>query len=140
MRKVDARRVAINNQKGFGLVESILAILIISIAFVAMMEMFNVSANLDKRAKSWAIAQSLLQKGMEEVKNLGFTGLDDDWKDTELVVNGIPPITKEKVHWEWEDEDKDSTNDYKKVEVSIIWYEENATRELKAVTYMSSHG
>ncbi|MCD6219186.1 hypothetical protein J7K43_02235 [Candidatus Calescamantes bacterium] len=129
----------INSSRGFGLVECILAIFIVSLAFVAMMEMFNVSTTLNKRAKSWAVAQSLLQQGMEEIENLGFTRLDDDWKDTEIVVSGIPPLTKKRVRWEWIDENGDADNDYKKIEVTIEWYEENVTRELKAVTYLSGH-
>ena len=103
------------------------------------MEMFNVSTTLNKRAKSWAVAQSLLQQGMEEIENLGFTRLDDDWKDTEIVVSGIPPLTKKRVRWEWIDENGDADNDYKKIEVTIEWYEENVTRELKSVTYLSGH-
>ncbi|GEM_PF-3060408 len=130
----------LNNQKGFGLVECILSIFIISIAFVAMVDMFNVAASFNKRAKSWAIAQSLLQEGMEGVKNRGYGWLTEDWSDTDLTLT-VPdgfPLKESKVHWNWVS-DGGNPQAYKEVEVSIKWYGENVTRELKAVTYLSEH-
>ena len=119
--------------------EVIIAIIIVALAFTAMMEMFKVSTTLSKRAKSLTIAQEILQQGMEEVKNLGYAGLDSSWQDTFLEVVGIPPQTIRRVRWEWVDDDGNSSNDYKKVEVSVEWYEENTLRTLKAVTILSEH-
>ncbi len=127
------------DRNGFTLVEVIIAIIIVALAFTAMMEMFKVSTTLSKRAKSLTIAQEILQQGMEEVKNLGYSGLDSSWQDTFLEVVGIPPQTIRRVRWEWVDDDGNSSNDYKKVEVSVEWYEENTLRTLKAVTILSEH-
>ena len=120
--------------RGFTIIEVLIAVLIISLAFIAMLELINVSSLLSKRAKSWIVAEEILQQGMEEVINLGYGGLDASWQDT-----FIPPKTIKRVKWEWVDENGDSIKDYKKVEVSVEWWEENALRRLTAVTYLSNH-
>ncbi|HEX68232.1 MAG TPA: type II secretion system protein [bacterium] len=125
--------------RGFTIVEVLIAVLIISLAFIAMLELINTSSLLSKRAKSWIVAEEILQQGMEEVINLGYGGLDASWQDTFIEVKGIPPKTIKRVRWEWVDENGDSINDYKKVEVSVEWWEENALRRLTAVTYLSNH-
>ncbi len=121
---------------GFTLVEAILAIFIISLTFIAMMKMFNVSLLLGIRAQNLLIATNLAQEGIEEIRNIGYTV---PLGDKEEEIEGIPPSTKRIVEVSWVNDPEGSGKDYKKVRVKIEWYEENQKKSIELITYLSAH-
>ncbi|HIE44222.1 MAG TPA: type II secretion system protein [Candidatus Omnitrophica bacterium] len=127
-------------EKGFSYVECLIAIFIVTLAFVAMMVAFNTATVMAKRAKNLIVATSLLREGIEEVKNLGYDNLSPG--TTETIVEGIPPQTRRTITVEIIDDSDDGVSgdtDYKKVTVSIAWFEENEENNVSISTYISDH-
>ena len=58
-----------NNQKGFLLLDVVLAMLIITIALVAVAGMYSKSLQASSKASNYTIATNIAQQRMEEIKN-----------------------------------------------------------------------
>lgn len=65
----------IKEQKGFTLVETLIALGILAIAIIALVQLFTVSAKQNAVAADLTILTTLAQDKMEELKNLKYTSL-----------------------------------------------------------------
>lgn len=126
-------------KKGLTIIEVMVAILIISLAFLAMMRMFSVATMLGHQGDNLSVALSLARTRVEEVRNIDYDDLEVGETDVSLTPPPIPPETHQITKVEWVNDPDGSGNDYKKVTVTITWYEYNRTATLSLVTYVSAY-
>lgn len=66
-----------NNQKGFGIIESIVSIYIITMGLLGLMSLIEQSLKVQRLNKNAIISSELAQEGLELVRNIR----DDNWKN-----------------------------------------------------------
>ena len=123
-----------NNQKGFLLVEVIVATVIISVALVAMIGMFISSTIANRSAADYTVATNLAQQQLEVLK----TKPTNYWATTTNIPDisqpvGIPPYTYT-IRTTVSACPEDPTN-LVEVVVKIIWTDRGASRSLQATTF-----
>lgn len=123
-------------KRGFSLLELIIAIAVLAIGLVGVLQIFPVGLRASYRSGMVTKAAFLAQNKMEEVKMAGFD-----------AITALPPkisLAGTEGDFEWEifidEPDLDgleSSENLKKVTVTISWVERNRTRTKDFVTYIT---
>lgn len=125
-----------SKEKGFSILELIIAIAVLSIGLVGVLQIFPIGLRASQRAGMMTKASFLAQNKIEDLKLAGFDAI------TQLPPK-IPLSGKEE-GFEWnikiDDlslEGVESSSDMRKVIVTIAWPERNTTRSKEFITYVS---
>ncbi len=124
------------NKKGFSLLELIIAVGVLAIGLVGVLQIFPVGLRASYRAGMITKASFIAQNKMEEVKMSGFD-----------AISALPPkipLSGEDDDFKWEifidDVDLDgleSSDDIRKLTVTVSWIDRNRTRSKDFVTYVT---
>lgn len=136
------RKDAIHNsgftihRKGFSLLELIIAIGVLAIGLVGVLKIFPVGLRASYRAGMVTKAAFLAQNKIEEVKMAGFEAITE--LPPKIAISG----TEGDFDWgifidEVALDGADSTDDIRKITVTINWIERNRTRSKDFVTYIT---
>ncbi len=125
-----------NNERGFSLLELIIAIGVLAIGLVGILRIFPVGLRVSYRSGMVTKAAFLAKNKIEEVKMAGFE-----------AVTQLPPKmplsgTEEQFEWEiFIDEvaldGLSSSDDVRKIIVTVSWIERNRTRSKDFITYVT---
>jgi len=122
--------------KGFSLLELIIAIGVLAIGLVGVLQIFPVGLRTSYRSGMLTKAAFLAQNKIEELKVAGL----------EAVTASPPeiPLSGRDGDFEWKTtieginlEGLESTDDIKKVIVTISWQERNKTKSEEFITYIT---
>ena len=125
-----------NGRKGFSLLELIIAIAVLAIGLVGVLQIFPIGLKASQRAGMMTKAAFLAQNKIEDVKLAGF----------DAIVELPPkiPLSGRDGDFEWavkiEDialEGVESSDDIRKVIVTVSWPEGNTTRSKDFITYVT---
>jgi len=124
------------NNKGFSLLELIIAIAVLAVGLVGVLQIFPIGLRASQAAGMMTKASFLAQNKIEDVKLAGFDAI------TELPPK--IPLSGKDGDFEWaikiDDvslEGVESINDMRKVIVTISWPERNTTRAKDFITYVT---
>lgn len=122
--------------KGFSLLELIIAIAVLAVGLVGVLQIFPVGLRASQAAGMITKASFLAQNKIEDVKLAGFDAIAE-----------LPPkipIAGKEGDFDWaikiEDvslEGVDSSYDMRKVTVTVSWTERNATRSKDFIIYVA---
>jgi len=123
-------------QKGFSLLELIIAIGVLAVGLVGILQIFPVGLRASYRSGMVTKATFLAQNRIEEVKIAGFDAI------TELPPKIVLSGTEGDFDWEiFIDEayleGLDSSDDLRKVTVTVRWVERNRPRSKDFITYVT---
>jgi prepilin-type N-terminal cleavage/methylation domain-containing protein len=123
-------------QKGFSLLELIIAIGVLAVGLVGILQIFPVGLRASYRSGMVTKATFLAQNKIEEVKIAGFEAI------TELPPKMALSGTEGDFDWaifidEAYLEGLDSSDDLRKVTVAVSWIERNRPRSKDFVTYIT---
>lgn len=137
-----SRPLAIENAKfpheerGFSLLELIIAVGVLAIGLVGVLQIFPVGLRASKRAGTITRAAFLAQNKMEEVKMAGFDAI------TELPPR--IPLSGSESDFEWEIfieeiglDGLESSDDMRKVIITVTWTERGRERSKDFITYVT---
>jgi len=112
---------SIGNQKGFTLVEVMIALVILSVGILAMAEMQIVAIKANARSKNITSAIILTEGKLEELKAAGFS--DPSFSNGTISEGNIDETGASGGKFDRVTiiEDYDSSDDMKKVTVTISW-------------------
>jgi general secretion pathway protein I len=124
------------NKKGFSLLELIIAIAVLSIGLVAVLQIFPVGLRASQRAGMMTKASFLAQNKLEDVKLAGFDAITE----TPPRI----PLSGKEGDLEWgikidsiSLEGVESSNNMRKVTVTITWPDRNNIRSKDFITYVT---
>lgn len=78
--------------KGFSLLEVLLAILLFTVGFVAIASVFSTGLSAESNTEKMLIATDLAQEKMEQVRNLAYNDIQPEKRDW---VSGFPLFSRE---------------------------------------------
>jgi general secretion pathway protein I len=121
--------------RGFSLLELIIAIAVLAVGLVGVLQIFPIGLRASQRAGMMTKASFLAQNKIEDVKLAGFDAI------TELPPK--IPLSGKDGDFEWAIkidnillEGVESSDDMRKVVVTVIWPERNTTRSKDFITYV----
>jgi len=124
-----------DKKRGFSLLELIIAIAVLAIGLVGVLQIFPIGLRASQRAGMMTKASFLAQNKIEDVKLAGFDAI------TELPPK--IPLSGKDGDFEWAIkidnislEGVASSDDMRKVVVTVIWPERNTTRSKDFITYV----
>ncbi len=123
-------------QKGFSLLELIIAIAVLAVGLVGVLQIFPIGLRASQRAGMMTKASFLAQNKIEDVKLAGFDAI------TELPPK--IPLSGRDEDFEWAIEidnilleGVESSDDMRKVIITVTWPERNTTRSKEFITYVT---
>lgn len=123
-------------KKGFSILELIIAIAVLTIGLVGVLQIFPVGLRASYRSGMLTKAAFLAQNKLEEVKMAGF--------DDIVKIPPEIPLSGEEGDFDWEIfidaaelEGLASSQDIRKVTVTVSWAERNRTRSKDFITYIT---
>lgn len=129
-------RLMTNDEKGFSLLELIIAIGVLAIGLVGVLQIFPVGLRASQRAGTLTKAAFLAQNKMEEVKVAGF--------DAIIELPPKFPLSGTEGDFDWEifiDEVNldgvESSDNIRKVTIRVMWIERSRPRSKDFVTYIA---
>ena len=121
--------------RGFSLLELIIAIAVLAVGLVGVLQIFPIGLRASQRAGMMTKASFLAQNKIEDIKLAGFDAI------TELPPK--IPLSGEDGDFEWaikiDDislEGVESSDDMRKVVVTVTWPERNTTKSKDFITYV----
>ncbi len=124
-----------DKNRGFSLLELIIAIAVLAVGLVGVLQIFPIGLRASQRAGMMTKASFLAQNKIEDVKLAGFDAI------TELPPK--IPLSGKDGDFEWAIkidnislEGVESSDDMRKVVVTVIWPERNTTRSKDFITYV----
>ena len=124
------------NNKGFSLLELIIAIAVLAVGLVGVLQIFPIGLRASQRAGMMTKAAFLAQNKIEDIKLAGFDAI------TELPPK--IPLSGKDGDFEWnikiDDvnlEGVENTSEMRKVTVILTWPERNTTRSKEFITYVT---
>jgi len=121
--------------RGFSLLELIIAIAVLAVGLVGVLQIFPIGLRASQRAGMMTKASFLAQNKIEDVKLAGFDAI------TELPPK--MPLSGKDGDFEWTIkidnlslEGVESSDDMRKVIVTVTWPERNTTRSKDFITYV----
>ena len=125
-----------HEERGFSLLELIIAVGVLAIGLVGVLQIFPVGLRASKRAGTITRAAFLAQNKMEEVKMAGFDAI------TELPTR--IPLSGSESDFEWEIfieevelDGLESSDDMRKVMITVTWTERGRRRSKDFITYVT---
>lgn len=124
------------HKSGFSLLELVIAIAVLAVGLIAVLQIFPIGLRASQRAGMLTKAAFLAQNKMEDVKLAGFDAISS-------LPPKIPLIGKEGgLEWKVNIEEVEleglvSSQDIRKVIVSVSWPERNTVRSKDFVTYVT---
>ncbi len=124
------------HKRGFSLLELIIAIGVLAIGLVGVLQIFPVGLRASHRAGMLTKAAFLAQNKMEEVKMAGFDAIANI--PPEILLSG----TDDDFEWEIFIDDPaleglESSDEMKKVTITVSWTERNRQRTKDFITYVT---
>ncbi|MBL7170942.1 MAG: hypothetical protein ISS46_03010 [Candidatus Omnitrophica bacterium] len=137
--------IRLREENGFSLVETIIAIVFIAIALVAMAAAFTNASSILQRSRHTLTAVGQLQKWVEFYRNSSFSTISAIPTGTNISLNvSNAPLQNPNLYLTVNtyDADGDSTNDsdIRKVSLRISWDERSGTITKKMVTLITENG
>lgn len=125
-----------NNQKGFTLVEVLVATFIAALVIVGVTALFLNSVILNSEAKYNSIASEVAQDRIEALRNMTFTDVSDPTKSTETntPVNNLPNGQRTTTL------ENSYGADIKKLTVTVNWTGRKGPRSISLTTLVSKDG
>jgi len=124
------------NNKGFSLLELIIAIAVLAVGLVGVLQIFPIGLRASQRAGMMTKAAFLAQNKIEDVKLAGFDAI------TELPPK--IPLSGRDGDFEWAikideiaPEGVEASEDMRKITVTLTWPERNTTRSKEFITYVT---
>ena len=124
------------NNKGFSLLELIIAIAVLAVGLVGVLQIFPIGLRASQRAGMMTKAAFLAQNKIEDVKLAGFDAI------TELPPK--IPLSGKDGDFEWNIKIDDvnlegieNSSEMRKVTVILTWPERNTTRSKDLITYVT---
>ena len=124
------------NNKGFSLLELIIAIAVLAVGLVGVLQIFPIGLRASQRAGMMTKAAFLAQNKIEDVKLAGFDAI------TELPPK--IPLSGKDGDFEWNIKIDDvnlegieNSSEMRKVTVILTWPERNTTRSKDFITYVT---
>ncbi len=121
--------------RGFSLLELIIAIAVLAVGLVGVLQIFPIGLRASQRAGMMTKASFLAQNKIEDIKLAGFDAI------TELPPK--IPLSGEDGDFEWvikidniSLEGVESSDDMRKIVVTVTWPERNTTRSKDFITYV----
>ena len=117
---------------GFTLLEILIALIIFTLAVVVIAGLFSTGLISSLDSENTTIAMNLAQRRMEEIRNLGFTNINDEFKGN---VADFPGFQREV---EISDPPGDPmTDDLKEITVTVYWTYKGEEVDVSLETYVS---
>jgi len=139
-----------NKQSGFGLIEVLVSLAILTIVVLGFNHLSNIAFISWENAKNKAIAYNIIQDTFEDIRNIRDANVNTsgvDWFDTldaldglEETVEGFPSFTK-KITIETLPVTLNGlllSNSKKKITIEVSWSERRGERSLKSITYLTN--
>jgi len=124
------------NNKGFSLLELIIAIAVLAVGLVGVLQIFPIGLRASQTAGMMTKASFLAQNKIEDVKLAGFDAI------TELPPK--IPLSGRDGDFEWAikideiaPEGVEASEDMRKITVTLTWPERNTTRSKDFITYVT---
>lgn len=117
---------------GFTLLEILIALILCTLGVVVMAGLISSGLVGSSDAENTTIAMNLAQRRMEEIRNLGFSNISDEPKDSVAGFSGFQR--------EVEIDDPPgapTTDDLKQVTVTVYWTTKGGEADISLVTYIS---
>ncbi len=121
--------------RGFSLLELIIAIAVLAVGLVGVLQIFPIGLRASQRAGMMTKASFLAQNKIEDIKLAGF--------DAIIELPPKIPLSGEDGDFEWvikidniSLEGVESSDDMRKIVVTVTWPERNTTRSKDFITYV----
>lgn len=118
-----------HTNKGFTLLEVMLAVVLLTLGVIAVAGLFGTALVGSSDAENTAIAMNLAQKRMEEIRNISYDSIADESK---ADVSGFSGFQRAAAVTE-------PLTDLKKVTVTVYWLSKGAVASESLVTYISKN-
>lgn len=129
------KAIAKNTPNGFTIVELLVTITLIAISVPAIALLVDSLGGVNDRARDLASIHALVERKLETLRSIGFTGLSNGTTDftSELPVSVAEPRSASYVI--------SSVNDgIKQVDVTVSYYDHGKTQNLAYRTYIGELG
>jgi prepilin-type N-terminal cleavage/methylation domain-containing protein len=121
-----------NHQKGFSLLEIVIALAIVTIGIVGVMVIFPAGLRAQQRAADFTTAATLGSQALQYITARGYGALPP------RPANPGPfNFPEPNLNWSWRESYIYNPNPLVQVAVSIYWIDEGVNRERRFVTFMA---
>jgi len=115
-------------RKGFTLLEVLLAVLLFSVGFVALLQIISVGLFAGGQNEDEITALYLAQEKIEELNNASFAGTSSESK---APVSGFPAFSRQVTV-------STPQSNLDQITVTVYWYAKNTETSFIMVTYVSN--
>lgn len=126
MSQTPAQRI--HNRNGFTLFEVLLALLLVTLAFLALSGAFSMALSSSGDSESLSISTYLAQEKLEEIRNKSYASISNETKAT---VPGFSAFQREVVV-------TTPITNLKQVAVNVYWFHKSNELSTSLVTYASN--
>lgn len=122
------RPLKISSSRGFTLLEVLLATLVITLGFFALLQVFSLGLFASRDNESVLVATQLAQEKMDEIRNKSYASIANEAK---AAVTGFSDFQREVVV-------TTPQTDLKQVSVNVYWNTKSVELNTGLVTYASN--
>ena len=115
-------------KKGFTLLEVLLAVLLFSAGFVALLQIINMGLFASGQNEDEIVALYLAQEKIEELDNSSFSSISSESK---APVNGFPAFSRQVAV-------STPQSNLDQITVTVYWYAKGTETSFAMVTYVSN--
>ena len=137
--------VKLREERAFGLIEALMALLIMSLVLVALLGLLTVSVKAVASSKLSTLANQLLNESIEEIRSVPYDSVVPGTTEETRTVLGYDLGLHKDISWVDDaadltgpDDTNNNPNDYKQVVITVSWLENGAVKSISATTYVRS--
>ena len=126
-----------NEQRGFTLIELVLASTFIATAAVGLMTLFSSTARMNRQGQNLSLTTQLAQQKLEEYRNIPYTSISPTPPVVDFATqlpSQIPSPRTATINI------TETEPGLKKIDIAITYPDYGATRSIQVSTYVTSRG
>ncbi|MDI6815578.1 MAG: fibronectin type III domain-containing protein [Actinomycetota bacterium] len=135
----------LREERAFGLVEALMALVIMSLVLVALLGLLTVSVKAVAGSKLSTLANQLLNESIEEMRSVPYDSVVPGTTEETRTVLGYDLGVRTEISWVDDaadltgpDDTNNNPNDYKQVVITVSWLESDGLKSLSAATFVRS--
>lgn len=137
--------VKLREERAFGLIEALMALLIMSLVLVALLGLLTVSVKAVASSKLSTLANQLLNESIEEIRSVPYDSIVPGTTEETRTVLGYGLGLRKDISWVDDAADltgsndiNNNPNDYKQAVITVRWLENGDVKSISATTFVRS--